>query len=85
MNDKERLAEIIKGNQGAVAYIDNDYWSLRKPTPAEYDTWGKDEQEQWYETCELANSDQFDSFSSLHGWGLLEAMATILDITIEGV
>ncbi|MCP4370017.1 MAG: hypothetical protein GY797_18155 [Deltaproteobacteria bacterium] len=85
MTDEERLAQIIKTNPGATAYIDNDNWQLNKPEPPEYDDWSEDKQEDWYKSCQLAGSRDFPTLGISYGYGLLEAMGLLLKIKIEGV
>ncbi len=88
MTEKEeiaKLAEIIKANPGAVAYIDNDCWRLDKPLPVDHDKWSEESWTEWYKICELACSDDFKFLGITHGYGLLEAMADIHNINLEGV
>jgi hypothetical protein len=83
MTDERKLAEIIKANPGAVAYIDNDNWHLDKPIPHELANWSEEKQNEWYDSCELTNSAAFPKLGVSYGHGLLQAMAALLDIKLE--
>lgn len=73
----EELVAVIKANPGACALVDNDNWQLYKTNPYTSDT----DADGWYEENEIARGDSpVDA-----GGGLLEALATICGITIEGV
>lgn len=80
-----KLCEIIKNNPGAVAYIDNDSWHLHKSIPLGYDDWSEDKQAKRDEGCELAISDDYPALGNCYGYGLLEAMAFVFGIKLEGV
>lgn len=80
-----KLAKIIKNNPEAVAYIDNDSWHLYRLPPPDFDDWSKVQQDDWYDTCQLACSNDFKFLGITHGYGLLEAMAHILNIELDGV
>ena len=86
---KKDLVEIIKGNPGCVAIIDNDWWVLRGPKPPSPMT---DEQfEQWCDS-ELATADNVKSLGdggygsgNCYGGDVLQALAAIVGITVESV
>lgn len=80
-----KLAQIITNNPGAVACIDNDSWHLYRLPPPDYDDWSSVQQDDWYHTCRLAYSGDFKFLGITHGYGLLEAMAHLLKIKLEGV
>lgn len=85
MSDAEKLAKIIQANPGAVAIIDNDAWHLTKPTPSGWDELSNHEQDEWVDSSELAHSADYPDLPVVYGYGLLVAMAGILNIKIESV
>ena len=86
MMDAEKLAQIIKDNPGALAIVDNDSWYLEAPQPKDYDDWDGEQQYHWDEHKRtIARSYDFPELGISHGYGLLEAMAILTNVTIEGV
>lgn len=85
-SDAEKLAQIIKDNPGATAIIDNDSWYLDAPQPEEYPTWDKEQKHHWDKNkSTLARSYDFPELEVSYGYGLLQAMAVLNDITIENI
>lgn len=86
MTDKERLAKIILDNPSCIARIDNDWWEIQKCPPKGSDKWLDAQWDRWYTNeAQVANSSDFPSLSEIDGWGILEALAHIAGVTIEGV
>lgn len=85
------LVQIIKDNPGCVVLVDNDSWSIeRRPqTPEGFDEWPSLAQDEWWEKQVIARSD--DKFThpehgaNCYGEGVLNALADIVGIHIEGV
>lgn len=80
------LAGIIEQNPGATAIIDNDVWYLEAITPPEYDELNEEQKRYWVDTqATLATSLDFPQLGCCFGYGLLQAMALICNITVEQV
>ena len=89
------LVQIIRDNPGCIATIDNDFWKLDKAgdPPADFDKWSETEQEDWWDSREIANSD--DDLVDLgdggygsgntYGGDILQALAVIVGIKIQSV
>lgn len=77
MKTLDDLVAIIRANPGCTVVLDNDCWWIyaAPANPSEQD-----------EPREVARSSDFDrSVSHVYGQGVLDALAVIQGITVEGV
>lgn len=92
------LIQIIKDNPNCVATIDNDYWVLEKISRFSEDApneekIGYDAYSEWEKENELAHSNNIIKSLGDGGYGpgncyggdILQALAVIVGIKIEGV
>lgn len=91
MSEKKDLAQIIQENPGCVARIDNDYWEISKndAPPDNFNDWDDEKREAWWQSQIIAKSSDYDDSDSLYsghyGWGVMQALAKIVGITVTGV
>lgn len=89
MDEEERtqaeiLADIIKSNKGCRAFIDNDNWHIIKALPEGFEDWNDEYEDDWYENEALiASNHQFPDLGISYGYGILEALATLVGMTLE--
>ena len=82
------LAQLIHDNPGAVLFLDNDWWCLRKPRPADFGDLSDEDQDDWRDG-KLADSDdpqvredgQYKG--NIEGRNVLFALAEIAGLEIE--
>ena len=87
----KNLVKIIRSNPGCIAWIDNDYWEIKKAAPPdEYDDWDCKKQSQWDEANILASSrDDIATINpnfsggNCYGGDILAALAEIVGIKLE--
>ncbi len=85
---KDNLADLIRQNPGAVFQVDNDcWWMLAAPgkprddmTDEEYDAWA----ERVIATDRTVKS-TFGGHGNVYGGDILQALADIVGVKIEGV
>lgn len=83
----EALAQLIIKHKGAcTAIIDNDNWQIVQDVPPGWDEWEDDRQDEWYENeGVIARSSDYPSLEVSYGYGILEALAFVVGLKLEGV
>ena len=89
------LEQIIRGNPGCLALVDNDYWELRKPLPGGWDEMPDVEKDDWIDDPSNTLATARDEFKHernlgyvkgpIRGGDLLIILAKMQGVMLEGV
>lgn len=87
MDQAETLGKLIIKHKGTcTAIIDNDNWQILKDVPSDWDSWEDDRQDEWYENeGVITRSSDYPDLGVTYGYGILEALASLIGLKVENV